>query len=699
MSDTLRVSNIYAESAVGIGKTPAYALDVVGSINLTGSLLSNGSTFTTSQWTTTGSNVYYNTGSVGIGTNAISGQLHVYGTTTPTLVIGGASAANNQVQITYTQMAPGSSSNYGSLQMNNVGGILNWTANAMVGIGKTNPAYTLDVNGSVNVTGSFYVNGAAFSGSSQWTTSGSTINYTAGNVGIGTSPSAPLHVVASTANYGNNGTVQITNTNSNPSGCLTITSPNMTAGTNNEISFGQSATSYNMAWIAFNYIGAGSSSNYTEFSHWGTNNHPLVVTAGGNVGIGTTAPVSLLHVNGTATASQYNMSALSVGDSGLQGELTNILNLNLNVRGTVQSANAGGMFRIDGRNAPGGTELFQWIYKPAGGTSSSNIMSLDSSGVLSAAKIGISNSTPNAFLCVGPDGGVNGLGNLPGISMKSTSTSIKCLSIGQDNSHNAFFRWMYNATASNGYGSIQTYSGLNPLCLQDEGGYVGIGKTNPAFKLDVNGTVRFASPVATGLTYTSGSTSGYSISAEGTYGPFTIDPNFGSNNYVLIWDQLTVSGAFSATTKSFAIPHPVKNKRDQGLYLYHSCVETPNAGDTIERFQIIIDDTLQYTITMPDYYSQLCNNMMVMIQSVDTFGRSKYNITITDEVVQVHVNVSEAGTYNVMVMGTRCDKEVQRNNFQLEKVHESGVQQIIERCAKKQTECLYCSDCCPQEYV
>ncbi len=66
-----------------------------------------------------------------------------------------------------------------------------------VGIGTSAPAYKLDVNGAINATG-LNVNGSAVTGS-QWTTSGSNINYpTSGNVGIGTSsPTYKLHVTGS----------------------------------------------------------------------------------------------------------------------------------------------------------------------------------------------------------------------------------------------------------------------------------------------------------------------------------------------------------------------------------------------------------------------------------------------------------------------------------------------------------------------
>ena len=74
------------------------------------------------------------------------------------------------------------------------------TTTSNVGVGTTTPAYTLDVNGDINFTGSIYQNGIEYGGggggSSYWLKDPDTLYYNTSNVGIGTTDaSSELHVV------------------------------------------------------------------------------------------------------------------------------------------------------------------------------------------------------------------------------------------------------------------------------------------------------------------------------------------------------------------------------------------------------------------------------------------------------------------------------------------------------------------------
>lgn len=74
--------------------------------------------------------------------------------------------------------------------------------NSNVGIGKSNPQYILDVNGTINA-GTVYVNGAPLS-TSQWSNTSSNVYIVSSNVGIGTStPSEALEVNGNILSTGN----------------------------------------------------------------------------------------------------------------------------------------------------------------------------------------------------------------------------------------------------------------------------------------------------------------------------------------------------------------------------------------------------------------------------------------------------------------------------------------------------------------
>ncbi|HEX2272029.1 MAG TPA: hypothetical protein VHH35_20975, partial [Pyrinomonadaceae bacterium] len=173
-------------------------------------------------------------------------------------------------------------------------------ANGRVGIGTITPGYQLDVQGgSINSSAGLCIAGdckSAWSqvGGSQWTTSGSTINYATGNVGIGVaSPTAKLDV---------NGIVDATG--------FTINGTTLTGS--------QWATSGSTINYATGNVGIGVASPTTKLdvdgvvdatgftvngtavtsSQWATTGSTINYS-GGNVGVGTASPTSKLHVTGT----------------------------------------------------------------------------------------------------------------------------------------------------------------------------------------------------------------------------------------------------------------------------------------------------------------------------------------------------------------------------------------------------------------
>jgi len=150
----------------------------------------------------------YQLGNVGIGTMSPGASLSVYNNTSSgtsfllqlyspsmplnnfTFIQFGQSATSyNECQMGFFYAGNNSLTNYGFVQMNNVGNILCWTAKGNVGIGITNPDYKLDVIGTIRVTGS-YISGTYTTPS---VVNGGTTTVSTANLGI-TSPVILVHV-------------------------------------------------------------------------------------------------------------------------------------------------------------------------------------------------------------------------------------------------------------------------------------------------------------------------------------------------------------------------------------------------------------------------------------------------------------------------------------------------------------------------
>ena len=136
-------SIFYNTGNVGVGtNTPSKKLEVIGNIKCTqieadGSLLTN-LPVTSSQWTTSGLNIFYSTGNVGVGTIVPSQKLEVNGTVKATAFTGDGSAITN---------LPVTSSQWTTTNINDI-----YYNTGAVGLGITVPTARLDVLGAINAS-------------------------------------------------------------------------------------------------------------------------------------------------------------------------------------------------------------------------------------------------------------------------------------------------------------------------------------------------------------------------------------------------------------------------------------------------------------------------------------------------------------------------------------------------------------------
>src|SRR3989344_4461525 len=326
------------------------------------------------------------------------------------------------------------------------------TSNGNVGIGTTSPFAKLSVKGAGTTTGINF----------QTTNSADTPLVTvldSGNVGIGTAaPGAKLEVYGGNI-IQNNGTYTLTQ-----SAGSTITGSNhliLTASaTYMSLNSPNNSMLFNAGNDATDYIGFFNGAGTTEY---------MRINNGGNVGVGTVSPSSILHV-----IQPNDTSGITIGGFTVPSSYLKIFNdsggySNINAAQGFRFQQAGTNIAYISSGTTDGFRLYDNIPLSFGATLTTKyLMGRDNtSGNFRFAYGGIISTDSNVKLTITPEGNI-GIG---------TTSPFAKLSV-------------KGAGTTTGINFQTTNSNDTPLVTVLDNGNVGIGTASPAYPLDVNGVIR-----------------------------------------------------------------------------------------------------------------------------------------------------------------------------------------------------------------
>ncbi len=371
-ASTINASTLLYDNGTNIGVgaiNPGYKLDVQGGqINTSGGLCINGDCKTAwsqvgaSQWTTTSTSIYYNTGNVGVGTTAPGAKLTVDGSGETVIRLqssgtefGEIGTYSNGLIIGTNTALPLNLETNNTARMTILGG-------GNVGVGTTTPAYTLDVNGSIRIptTGILRINRPADNSavealsmsnspltnemifgsltadhSMSLATNGArrmTLLNT-GNIGIGTiTPAAKLQVASTTATEG----VRIISSDYSPfivrnsADSADLLRVSQTGTTTIGILAGTGTRSVVVDASGVLSASAGGS------SQWTTTGNDIYYTTG-KVGVGIATPSAPLHANIAGTSGSV-LETLRLQNTGGWGTYMSLYNSTYEL-GRISSAN------------------------------------------------------------------------------------------------------------------------------------------------------------------------------------------------------------------------------------------------------------------------------------------------------------------------------------------------------------------------
>ena len=649
--EVINNTDININANVGIGTTtPSYKLDVNGDINISsGSTFKiNGSTIATTDTVPTTTNVlallssqfevYYGTTYIRLKMSVLNeyakkSDLNTLSTSVTTL-----SDSVTLVETTLNTYITNSATaliDYTLLTVPTTNGFLKYDGNDWV-VDSTNGGADLNVNGDVNISGTLTTENLTVTGT---TTNINTTTYTTENLEItSTNADGPsLKITHDTTSHDimeiyNSSSVKVFTIDSSDNvGIGAVSANRHETASVLHIDKGGTGSIHNLLTLrggtsgqnnggARIYLGGdndhfssifsqhtGNGYTYLAFGTSSANTSPtekMRIDNDGSVGIGTTSPTHKLDVNGdinipSGSSFKINGSAIATTDTTYTG------GTGITVTGTTINS-----------------DITQYV--------DSNVTTLLNSGITGGLKVtsgnvGIGTTNPNYKLDFGKNGTGGTSSDYGGMLSLYNNEGNYLYGIDADNYGSGYGMNFYVSGGGKAEGNIR-------MKIDKNTGNVGIGITNPIYKLDVNGSLNCTSLNVNGSAFTGGSDLWSTTSpSTSTSDIFYNDSNTITGLAYSYGSIVTITGAISDHTISSKMGLIVQHtNRSQGLGFGYNGISQCGTN-TDENFTLKAKGSGLIRLGTNNSISLQASDTRVGISTTPTYEDAKLSINVADE--------------------------------------------------------------------